>query len=338
MRLPDRVAILVNRPEDSNTALGEEAVHDVMDSAEAAAEALQEAGCTTVVIGTGASPADFLRELHEAKPQIVVNFAEEAWGSDRFEPAVAYLLAAHRIPFTGNPPETLVVCRDKLRARLLAAAAGAVVGRGVGFRSPPTQPVTLPYAVVVKPACHDGSIGITEQSVVPAGSDVVPAIRACASHGGYPVLAEEYLDGRELNVTLFEREAGGWTTVVSELDFSDMPEGKPRILSYQGKWIEGSDNDLHTVVHPGVDLDADLDEQVRRTAQVLIEAFGLRGYARFDTRVDRQGRVTVIDVNPNPDIAPAAGVPNALDSRGIEHADFIRELVALAWRRGTGES
>jgi D-alanine-D-alanine ligase len=338
MRLPDRVAILVNRPEESNTALGEEAVHDVMDAAEAAEEALQEVGCKTVVIGTGSSPAAFIRELEDANPQLVVNFAEEAWGSDRFEPAIAYLLTARGIPFTGNPPETLVACRDKIRARLLASAAGAVVGRGVGFRTPPTGTVTLPYAVVVKPACHDGSIGITSDSVVQAGHDIVPAIQACASHGGYPVLAEEYIDGRELNVTLYERLAGGWTIVVSELDYSDMPEGKPRILSYQGKWIQGSENDLHTIVHPGVDLDPDLDSQVKRTADALIEAFGIRGYARFDTRVDRQGRVTVIDVNPNPDIAPAAGVVRALASRDIEHADFIREQVALAWRRGTGES
>jgi D-alanine-D-alanine ligase len=61
--------------------------------------------------------------------------------------------------------------------------------------------------------------------------------------------------------------------------------------------------------------------------------FGLRGYARFDARVDEQGKLRVIDVNPNPDISPGAGVSRAVARRGIELGDFVRGQAALAWAR-----
>jgi D-alanine-D-alanine ligase len=337
MRLPDKVAIVVNRPEESNVALGEEAVHDVMYSAEAAEEALCAAGCKVEIVGIGSSPAEFLQELEKANPQFVVNLAEEAWGSDRFEPAVAYLLAIRGLPFTGNPPETLTACRDKWNARLIASAAGLLIGRGVVFRKKPASPTCLPYAAIVKPSCHDGSIGITIDSVVAAGSDANAAVEACASHGGFPVLVEEYFPGRELNVTLAEREDGTWTVAPSELDYSGVPDGRPRILSYNGKWIEGSLEDQQTVVHTKLELDKELDAKVQRASQAMIEAFGLRGYARYDARLDDKGDLRVIDINPNPDIAPCAGVSRALQAIGLEHPDFIREQVAIAWRRRKGE-
>lgn len=335
MDLPDRVSILVNRPEESNTLRGEESVRGVMESAHAAAEALRQAGCKVVVIGCGRTPADLLDALAKSAPQAVVNLAEEAWGSDRFEPAAAYLLLASGIPFTGCPPEALALARDKQRARLVASAAGVSVPEGEVFHQAPEQRLARPYAVIVKPACSDGSFGIGEESVVEPSGNIAAAVHACSQRCGWPVLVERYIDGRELNVTLVERDCDDWMIIPSEIDFSAVPPGHPRIVSYVAKWHPGSAEDRATAVRADVKLDPVLQEQVQQTAHAIIGAFELRGYARYDARVDIDGRLTVVDINPNPDMSPGAGVIRSVGKRGIDHAQFVCGQVRLAVKRGS---
>ncbi len=337
MHLPDRVAVLVNRPEESNTALGSEAVRGVMLAAEAAERALRAAGCGTQVISCGKTPSGLIEQLGASKAQVVVNLAEEAWGNDRFEPVVAYLLAVAGVPFTGSPPEALVVARHKGRARMLASAAGIRVPKGEVIGRAPEEPLRRSHDVIVKPACHDGSIGIHPSSVVVAGDDIAPVVRACGGRVGGPVLVEQFIEGREINATLVERAAGDWLIIPSEIDFSAMPAGRPHIVSYEAKWHAGSTEDRGTSVHPDVELGPQILEQVTQTARALVSGFGLRGYARYDARLDAEGRLYLVDINPNPDISPGAGVIRALARRGIEHAQFICEQVALAWERGITE-
>jgi D-alanine-D-alanine ligase len=55
-----------------------------------------------------------------------------------------------------------------------------------------------------------------------------------------------------------------------------------------------------------------------------------RGYARVDMRLDGQGRVNVIEVNPNPDISPNTGAARQAKAAGMTYAQFIDKIISLA--------
>ena len=63
------------------------------------------------------------------------------------------------------------------------------------------------------------------------------------------------------------------------------------------------------------------------------EVFGLTGYARVDFRVDADGQVFVIDINPNPCIAPDSGFMATARRAGMGHADVTRAIALNPLRR-----
>jgi D-alanine-D-alanine ligase len=60
---------------------------------------------------------------------------------------------------------------------------------------------------------------------------------------------------------------------------------------------------------------------------------GCRGYARVDIRLDAEGRIKVLEVNPNPDIAPISGAARQAKAAGMSYNQFIDEIVLLALAR-----
>jgi D-alanine-D-alanine ligase len=70
---------------------------------------------------------------------------------------------------------------------------------------------------------------------------------------------------------------------------------------------------------------------------LAIQAFrllGCRDYARVDFRVRPTGRPYILEVNPNPDFSPTAGLSGGLGSAGLTHAQFTLDLVHQALARG----
>jgi D-alanine-D-alanine ligase len=73
--------------------------------------------------------------------------------------------------------------------------------------------------------------------------------------------------------------------------------------------------------------------RVEHIAVKVFKLFGCRDYARVDMRVDRNGKIYVLEVNPNPDISPQAGLTRAIKVQGITYAEFIGGLLERALQR-----
>ena len=104
---------------------------------------------------------------------------------------------------------------------------------------------------------------------------------------GQPCFAEQFIEGREFNLSLLGDASGPQVLPPAEIDFSAFPPGKPRVVGQRAKWHESSFEFSHTP--PRFDFpptDEPLLDHLRNLAGQCWELFGLRGYVRVDFRVD----------------------------------------------------
>lgn len=274
-----------------------------------------------------------IRRTAQAVPGTVVfNLIEAPAGVPNLSPASAAVLELAGVPFTGAPAAALWLTTDKLATRALLAAEGLPVAPG--GRLDPADPVVLdrvPPPWILKPACEDASLGL-EGNPVCATREEALARAAClaARFPGEAVLAERYLPGRELNVSLLADGRGGVDVLpVAEILFEDFPAGMPRVVGYEAKWLEDSFAYIHTV-RAFVDdpKDAALVDKVQTMARQAWAVCGLAGYARVDLRLDEAGEPFILEVNANPCLSADAGFLAAAARSGLNPGQVVERILA----------
>jgi D-alanine-D-alanine ligase len=320
-----RVAIAFSQQRDApDTDLGEAVEH--------LSAALLRLGHTVVTVPLQLDVPAFVQALNAAQPDVIWNLCEELGGRPGREPHAAALCELIDVPVTGASSLALALCLDKSRCRHLLAAEGVPVPAGVRVDDPEQMPLDLPLPAVVKPTSQDGSTGIDRDSFVDTPEAAQNAVRRLVQAGLGPALIEHFVAGRELNSLLLGPVAGPLHYVAfGEVSFVGLPPGEPAILTWAAKWQEDSPAYQATPVHYPARLDPALAAEIRRIGDRAYVALGLSGYARLDLRVDGDGRPWVIDVNPNPDMSPDAGLVRALPTVGLTFDDFVARQLAWAW-------
>jgi D-alanine-D-alanine ligase len=336
MSRPLRIAVLYNTDYDAEACATD--VISVETSARAVASALVERSHQVELIGLfGLEVLSVLDRVRAAAPDLVFNLCESMAGDPRNEPTFVGLLDLFRIPYTGADLLGLVSCLHKRRAK------DVLIARGIP--TPPYRFLAAPdaledpaldaldYPWFVKLAHEDASVGITEANRV--GSAAALRRRAGEMMAEYneAVLAERYIDGRELNVTLIGNDDDVRVLPLHEIDFTAMPPDRPRIVSYAAKWDERHVDYAGTKPVPLRNATPAFTAAVEDVARGAWHALGLRDYGRIDLRVDAAGTPWVIDVNPNPDISPDAGVARAARISGLSYPDLISHLADVAYHR-----
>jgi D-alanine-D-alanine ligase len=280
----------------------------------------------------------YLRDVPEAiavgTEPIVFNLVESLDGNAAdacFVPAVCWSM---RRRCTGNDTACQTLCLDKWHNKAALHAHGVPVPRGVVI--PPGVEIVgedyPPGALIVKPLRADASEGIDVLSVVEAGDStrLQAAVRRIHQQFGQAALVEQFVRGREVNASVLERQDGAEVLPLAEIDFSAFPPEKPRIVDYAAKWIEGSFEFHQTPRLIPAPVPEETARLVRRLTLTAWRAVGCRGYARVDFRMDESGRPFVLEVNPNPDIAPEAGFAAALNAAGIPYDQFVLTMLEKA--------
>jgi D-alanine-D-alanine ligase len=239
------------------------------------------------------------------------------------------------LPFTGSPTAALWLTTDKLATRALLATEGLPVAPG--GRLDPDRPELLdrvPGPWILKPACEDASLGLEGDPVCATREDALVRARDLqARFPGEAILAEHYLPGRELNVSLLARDGGVEVLPVAEIVFEGYPEGMARVVTYEAKWLPSSFAYAHTRRHfPEDPADAALLSRVREISAAAWRICGLRGYARVDLRLDERGEPHVLEVNANPSLAADAGFVAATVKAGLTAREAVGRIVEDAVR------
>ena len=75
-----------------------------------------------------------------------------------------------------------------------------------------------------------------------------------------------------------------------------------------------------------------LIEQIQHLCKRTFRALELSGYARIDLRLDAEGRVWVIEANPNPQIARGEDFAASAENAGVSYESLIQRIVNLGLR------
>ena len=273
--------------------------------------------------------------LERFDPQLVFNLLEEFHGVALYGQAVMSFVELLRRGYTGCNPRGLMLAHDKLLTKKILSWHRVRTPRCAVFPigSPPRRPARLEYPLLVKSAVEDASLGICQASVVHSDEKLAERVHFMHQQFGTDVLAEEYIEGRELYVGLLGNGRVE-TLPVWEMTFNDWPEDAPRIATERVKWNARYQRRRDIRTGPAEDLPPEVVRDVTRTCKQVYRALSLSGYARIDLRLDAQGRVWVIEANANPDLARDEDFAASALAAGLSYPALIQRILnlALAWR------
>jgi D-alanine-D-alanine ligase len=274
--------------------------------------------------------------LSASDEPVVFNLVEGFWTDPDRAALVPPVVRSFGKACTGNDAQGQLVSLDKWQSKILLTAAGIPTPRGLLV--PPGRPIPGrelfdgPY--LVKPVQTDGSEGIDNTNLVPGrGRALRQVVRRIHDQLGQPALIEQYIEGRELNVSVIYRRGEVQVLVPAEIDFSAFEAGRPRIVGYEAKWLEDSFEYQHTPRIIPAPLPKRLTERLRALAAASCRALSCFDYCRVDFRLDQANRPYVLEVNANPDISLDAGLAAALQAAGISYQAFVKLTIDNAARR-----
>ena len=328
------VLVLYNQPLLPRDHPDSESEHSVVTIAERMGEVLGQANFRVELFGLGLEPAELLQALRRVKPSVIFNLYEGQTEDTETEVYVGGLLQWSGIPFTGSPPQALQLARSKHIAKTLLRGAGLPTADFMVVNEMPVPPCTLSWPVIVKPAEQDASIGMGQESVCTNQFQLEQRVAFILETYGAPVLVEEYIAGREFNVALTEMP-DLQCLPPSEIVFKHKAGAWP-ILTYAGKWDQGSEEYANTPPQFPADVSPRLAQRLNDIAMKVYRLIGCRDYARVDFRVTEEGKPFILELNPNPEISEECGFTGCLGAMHVPHEEFIVRLVTHALRRGPG--
>lgn len=275
--------------------------------------------------------AEAARAITALGPAMAFNLVETISGRGSLIHIVPALLDTLQLPYTGAGTEAMMLTSNKLLAKQWLTAAGLPTPPWFTASETDENPrIEGPW--LVKSVWEHASIGLDEDSVLPDADReklLAEMDRRRGSLGG-ACLAEAFIDGREMNLSLLAGVKGPEVLPPAEIRFDAYPPGKVRVVGYRSKWEEGSfefDHTPRSFEFP--ETDAPLISHLKELALKCWRLFNLRGYARVDFRVDREGRPWILEVNANPCLSPDAGFSAATLRAGLSFPEVLKRIIGI---------
>ncbi len=313
------IAVLYNEPVSGSGADD----WDVLDEVNLVEDALKELGipCRRLAINTAFMTQ--IRELAATGIRGVFNLVEAIDNKGELNYFIPALLNLHGIAYSGNPLEALFITTSKRLTHQMLDLHGISVP--ASFKPTEWKNLVPGRKYILKPVWEEGSAGITADSVFTFDGKI-PGFLLEAADSHWQI--EEFIEGREFNISILQGENGPEVLPLAEIVFIDFAPARPRIVDYHAKWSPGSFEYEHTVrIFPELSGQPRLREDLCKAAMDTWICLGLKGYARIDMRVDESGKVNVLEANANPCISPDSGFIAAAEKAGYTPACVVRRIL-----------
>ena len=295
---------------------------------------LKKIGHEAIVTGVRSDLEAIRTAVVDFKPDIIFNLLEEFHDRPLYDQNVVSFLELIPVPYTGCNPRGMVLARDKALTRKILSYHRIPGPDFVIFKKgrKVKRPAKLSLPLFVKSQVEEASLGISQASIVENDADLVDRVKFMHEKFHTDVIAEEYIEGRELYVGIFGDER---LTVLPiwELLFNNMPVNKPRIATRRVKW-DAKYQEKHGITSGlAQDISPELKTKIESICKRTYRALGISGYARIDLRLKPSGEVYVIEANPNPEIARDEDFSDSAVKFGWSYEDLIGRIISQGMNR-----
>jgi D-alanine-D-alanine ligase len=301
---------------------------DALVQVENVSDAMRILGWPVSVLATDLDLQATLAEIRERNPAFVFNLVESLNGEGRLIHLVPALLDSAKLPYTGANSDAIYLSSQKLLAKQWMRLNDVPTP---GHFSPGDKLVDDRATWIVKSVWEHASFGMDDGCVVTGMAAAQVRMDKCIAQHGGEWFAEEFVDGREFNVSVVEHDGQAEILPIAEMTFTDYPRGKPKIVGYAAKWDEAAP-EYHATQRCFPQLPATELEALRGVVYACWRIFGLTGYARVDIRMDGAGVPWVLEVNANPCLSPDAGFAAAATAAGMTYTQLIERVARAAMK------
>jgi len=301
---------------------------DVLNQRDSVAKALSALGHETGSLPLSLDLAAAAADLNLKNPALVFNLVESVDKSGRLIYFAPAMLEHLQIPFTGSGSEAMFLTTNKLLTKERLQLAGLPTPAWLSSANhATTETVDKETRYIVKPVWEDASVGIDGQAALSGYDEARQCVREKVNTA-QACFAEQYIEGREFNLSILAAPNGPEILPAAEIEFIDFPADRPMIVDYKAKWETGSFEYTHTVRRLDFPpADRELIEQMRMMAFQCWHLFNLHGYARVDFRVDQHGYPWILEINANPCISPDSGFVAAAEKSNLAFDQVIKRII-----------
>jgi D-alanine-D-alanine ligase len=265
---------------------------------------------------------NLIRHLLNYKPDLCFNLCEGHFGASR-EAQVPAILDMLRLPYTGSGVLGMSLAHNKFIAKKVFRREGVPTAPFFLVENPRALPdFNIPFPLFVKPAHEGTSIGINENSVVYDREALIRQIDYVWEKVHAPALVEQYIAGREFTVSILGDEVLPIIEIIT-------PTG------YYSNRLKEVDPTGVVRVCPA-DIPRRKLEQVQRIARAAMQHLELVDISRIDMRMDADGNLFVLEVNPLPLLLPnpreASFVASSL-AAGYSYIEMVNRIVTISAQR-----
>jgi D-alanine-D-alanine ligase len=301
---------------------------DVLDEAAFFEEGLKELGSEVLKLPFDNNLDKDIEIINDYRPDIIVNLVETIYGDGKLIHIAPALFEHLSVPFTGCSSESIYVTSNKLLSKGIMKSKEILSPAffdGTGDFSKEFSGRKF----LMKSLWEHASFGMDEHNPVFIDSaEVIFERLKIKNQKHLAFFAEEYIEGREFNVSVIGNGDQPVVLPIAEIKFIDFPVEKPKIVGYRAKWDEDSFEFKNTVRH-FVDekKEETLSNQIKQICLRCWEVFDLRGYARVDFRMDENGRLYVLEINANPCISADSGFVAAAKKMGLPEKNIVNYII-----------
>jgi D-alanine-D-alanine ligase len=299
--------------------------------------ALKSIGHDVVPVGLRSDLEVIAKAREEHKPQIAFNLLEDFEGQALYDQHVVSYLELVKQPYTGCNPRGLTIAHDKaLTKKILSYHRIPVPGFAVfPMGQKVMRPRRLKFPLLVKSVVEEGSVGISQASVVSDDQKLAERVEFIHRQTNSHAIAEQYIEGREIYVGVIgNRKLQTYTPW--ELMITNLPEGALNIATGRLKWNPDYQKKVGLVTKPA-DLPPELQRKILLLSKRIYRHLSLSGYARLDYRMTNDGECYLLEANPNPQIAKNEDFADSAAHCGISYPQLLHKIITLGLSYNTAD-
>ncbi len=248
---------------------------------------------------------DYYHKLKEH--DLIFNALHGGKGEDG---SIQQWMGENNIKYTGSGPTSSALCMDKAKSKDFAQLLGIQTPKWQ-LLNHTCRDVSLELPIVIKPNKQGSTFGLT---IVKDQKQLAPAINKAFEHGNN-VIAEEYIEGREITVPILDEIVYPIIEIIPSKSLYD----------FECKYTPGM-----TKYFCPAKLNNDIESKINEETKLLFHEFGCEVYARVDYIIGKNGMPYFLELNTLPGMTKTSLFPKSLNSAGMSFSSLIKKIIDLS--------